>query len=96
MFAQCGGRTSPAGINATDTAFCCPTGSECQFYVEDYWQCQPPAYTAPPESPATFNCSPWQLQVGQPPPLPQLASDASATQLAFDASATQLASHGRL
>jgi hypothetical protein len=63
LFGQCGGRTSLAGVNGSDAAFCCPAGSQCSHYSVDYWQCQPPAYKAPPEPPATFNCSFGQTQV---------------------------------
>ena len=49
LYEQCGGRSSLAGLNAPDPEFCCPEGSLCRFYDENFWQCQPHHnYQAPP------------------------------------------------
>lgn len=55
LFEQCGGRSSQAGINAPDPAYCCPSGSLCKFYGVNFWQCQPVGYRAPPEPLATYD-----------------------------------------
>jgi hypothetical protein len=55
LYETCGGRSSLAGINAPDPEFCCPEGSLCKFYNEDFWQCQPRGYAAPPEPPTTHD-----------------------------------------
>jgi hypothetical protein len=55
MYDSCGGRSSKAGVNAPDPEVCCPEGSLCKFYTEDFWQCQPKTYNAPPEPPMTHD-----------------------------------------
>jgi hypothetical protein len=36
LWASCGGRSSPAGTNATDSSLCCPAGTSCKHYNE-WW-----------------------------------------------------------
>jgi hypothetical protein len=54
-FERCGGRSSPAGVNAPDPSLCCESGSLCKFYNKYFWQCQPKGYVPLPEPPAAFD-----------------------------------------
>jgi hypothetical protein len=49
LWARCGGKGSAAKTNTSDPSVCCPLESSCNYYNEQFWQCQPPGWVPPPE-----------------------------------------------